>query len=446
MNNNKITKKRVAQTWGIFMLASLLFTSCLKNQEDFFDESASARMTNTINKTKDILRNSEYGWEFEYYPDRDLSYGGLVYTVKFDSLDATIGCSLIPDSTVTTYYRITNDNGPVLTFDTYNPLMHYFATPSAGEYEAKDGDFEFVIEKLSDDEIVLYGKRTRNTMYLRKLKYSPAEYAAKTIAISDNFIQSMSGTVGESEVTATFDLNVKSIEFIQGTDTITSHFTFNDEGIRLYAPLNLSGMTMQSFAYDMETNRLTCLDAGCESVSFQGVPHGDDYMPYSQYEGKYKLRYHNNLLEATISLVPSRIDGTFRLTGLSPKYELILNYDFNTGELTLGPQWVGVLNDGESEKSVYFLTTNVNDKGVTETEWIGEDCTLKLVWNKDKDAPVFTFEASNPDKYPCNSAELLLLFYDENDDLRGAEVKNKEWFTNETPDFQYLNSLTKLKE
>ena len=151
--NNKIIKKRVAQAWGIFMLASLLFTSCLKNQEDFFDDSASTRMTNTINKTKEILRNSEYGWEFEYYPDRDLSYGGLVYTVKFDSLDATIACSLIPDSTVTSYYRVTNDNGPVLTFDTYNPLMHYFATPSAGEYEAKDGDFEFVIEKLGDDEI-----------------------------------------------------------------------------------------------------------------------------------------------------------------------------------------------------------------------------------------------------------------------------------------------------
>ncbi len=441
MNNNMITKKWAAQAWGIFVLTSLLLTSCLKNQEDFFEESASARMTNTINKAKDILRNSEYGWEFEYYPDRELSYGGLVYTVKFDSLDATIGCSLIPDSTVTTYYRITNDNGPVLTFDTYNPLIHYFATPSAGEYEAKDGDFEFVIEKLTDDEIVLYGKRTLNTMYLRKLKYSPDEYAAKTIAICDNFIQSMTGSVGESDVNATFDLNAKSIEFIQGTDTITSYFTFNDEGIRLYAPLKLGGLNMQSFAYDIEAKTLTCLDEGCDSLTFQGTPHDEDYMPYSLYAGRYKLRYHNDQLEANIELIPNRIDGSYRLTGLNPNYELTLNYDFNTGELLLSPQMIGVIDN----KAVYFLTIDMDDKGNANSIWVGDECALKLVWNKNNTYPVFTFEADNPDKYPCNSAGLLMLYYDEDEELTGDRVDDPEWLTNDSPLFPYLNTLTKLK-
>ena len=281
MDMIKTTIREAFRGLVLFMAMSVLVTSCSNEEEDYFDESASARMANTISKAKSILRNSEYGWEFEYYPDRDLSYGGLVYIVKFDSLDATVSCTLLPDSTVTSYYKITNDNGPVLTFDTYNPLMHYFATPSSSEYEAKDGDFEFVIDKMTDDEIVLYGKRTRNTMYLRKLKYSPDEYTAKTIAVMDNFIQSVHGAMGTATLDGTFNLNSKSLEIINGTDTTTCHFTFNDLGIRLYEPLELGGMKAQAFAFDAEAKTLTCLDAGSESIVLQGKPFDKSYMSYS---------------------------------------------------------------------------------------------------------------------------------------------------------------------
>ena len=440
MNNNIITKNAVLQALGLFFMASLLLTSCLKNQEDYFEDSATVRMSKTINQTKEILLNSEYGWEFEYYPDRTLTYGGLVYTVKFDSLMATVACSLIPDSTVTTYYRLTNDNGPVLTFDTYNTLLHFFATPSASEYQAKDGDFEFVIHSISEDLIVLYGKKTLNTMYLRKLKYSPQEYAAKTIAISENFVQSLSGTMGTDEVTGDVDLNTKSIEFIHGNDTITSHFVFNDQGIRLYAPLRIGGVSAQTFTFDAETNVLKCVDEGSEDISFQGVPHDENYIPFSMYAGNYKLHYFNNQLEANVSLVPSRIDATYHLKGLSSKYELILNYDFNTGELTLSPQMIGVIND----RAVYFLTSNISAEGYMDDIWIGEECALKLIWNKNMVYPAFTFEAVAPVKYPCNSGVLMILYYDEDEILRGDEVTDMEWLTNQMYYFPYLNSLTKL--
>ena len=166
-------------------------TSCTSEVDDYFPQSASQRLAATTDRARQILRSAEYGWEFEYYPGSDLAYGGMVYTVRFDSLTATVGCSLIPDSTATSLYRLTNDNGPVLTFDSYNSLLHYFATPSTEEYEAKGGDFEFVIDSLSEDFISLYGKKTRNTMYLRRLTASPDEYAEKTISIFDHFVDSI---------------------------------------------------------------------------------------------------------------------------------------------------------------------------------------------------------------------------------------------------------------
>ena len=92
------------------VVASLVLTSCFKQQEDLFDEPASTRLQNTMDKVRTILRSAEYGWEFEYYPGSDLEYGGIVYLLKFDSLTVDVVCSLIPDSVETTYYRMTNES------------------------------------------------------------------------------------------------------------------------------------------------------------------------------------------------------------------------------------------------------------------------------------------------------------------------------------------------
>ena len=140
-------------------------------------------------------------------------------------------------------------------------------------------------------------------------------------------------------------------------------------------------------------------------------------------------------MEAMVSLVPNRIDGTFRLRGLSSQYDLVLNYDYNTGSLLLSPQMVGVIDN----KAVYFLTWSLNTGGRL---WLGEDCALKLVWNN---LNAFTFTAADPDKYPCESAILMKLFYDENDQLDVDDVTEEEWLTNQNPQFPYLTSLIKIK-
>ena len=49
----------------LMALPMLLLTSCLKNQEDLFQESSSARMENYLNTYEALLKSSEYGWAFE---------------------------------------------------------------------------------------------------------------------------------------------------------------------------------------------------------------------------------------------------------------------------------------------------------------------------------------------------------------------------------------------
>ena len=159
------------------LLSTLLFQSCLKDQEDVFDKSSSLRMQEVLDKTKAALTGNENGWALDYYPSRDLSYGGIAYAIQFKGTEATV-YSQKSEKSETSLYKLTNDDGPILSFDSYNSLMHAYATPSADEYEAKDGDFEFIIMDVQSDLITLKGKRSGNMMYMHRLSQPAKEYIA----------------------------------------------------------------------------------------------------------------------------------------------------------------------------------------------------------------------------------------------------------------------------
>ncbi len=422
--------KKIIRTSALFATLCLLCTlctSCFKSQEDLFDEPASIRMQQNMERVYAVLRSAEYGWEFEYYPGADLAYGGVVYLMKFDSLTVDVQCSLIADSVETSYYRMTNDNGPVLTFDTYNGLLHYFSTPSSSEYEAKGGEFEFVVREINEDEVLLYGKKTHNTAYLRRLKSDPADYVQRTIANYDNFVQSFSGIVEGS-----VDLSSRSISLMG--DSIHIPFAFTDQGIHLYYPVPISGHRVQAFAFDAESNTLTCIDEGAEGLSLQGTPVESSVMRFNQYEGRYNLRY-NNGSSAVVILVPNRLEGNYRLTGLSPKYQLVLNYDVVSGDLTLGPQIVGDI-DGVS---VYLATYNT-----AGNVWINEACSFTIHWNGNKFYPAYRFSPTNPSVANCNSMMLITLYEDADGGLHAAIVDRGEWQTNGSAVFLYLSQLSKI--
>ena len=407
-------------------VASLALTSCFKQQEDLFDEPASTRLQSTMDKVRTILRGAEYGWEFEYYPGSELEYGGIVYLLKFDSLTVDVACSLIPDSVETTYYRMTNDNGPVLTFDTFNSLIHYFSTPSSGEYEAKGGEFEFVVNEISDDEITLYGKKTGNTMYLRRLTAPTDDYASRTVAIFDNFVKGFEG-----EVEGSFDL-VNRRMYVSG-DSLGVPFTFNDKGIRFYRPIRLGNSRVQALEYNTETHELTGVGDDAASLTLQGVPFPDDIMHFGDYAGRYTMRYQGGQASANVEFVPNRLECNYRLRGLSPMYELVMQFDYETGDMILAPQVVGQYGG----TSVYFATYG---SGV----WVAPECSFTIRWNKNRFYPTFTFSPTDS-RYDCESALLITLY--ELGEGYGAEIiDDAAWATNGSCVFLNLVSFFKLRE
>ena len=416
-----------------------LSVACTSDDEDdIFDLPASQRLAATIDHARQVLRSAEYGWEFEYYPSATLAYGGVVYTVKFDSLTANVGCSLIADSTETSYYRLTNDNGPVLTFDTYNSLLHYFSTPNSDEYEAKGGEFEFVIDSIADDLITLYGKKTRNTMYLRRLTAAPSEYAKKTISIFDHFVDSIRGTIGTAAIEGKCNPTRRSINIVSGRDTFDVHYTYTDQGIRLYRPLRIGGTSVQTFCLDTLSNTLTCTDQGAGNVTLQGIPYASNVMSYPRYEADYAMIYGTNDT-AYVHLKPNRLEGTYIMQGLSPKYDLVLRYDAESSDLKLGAQVIGTYNGNQ----VYWSTVNYRNGSISNIQ-IADEGQFTLHWNGNRFYPRLNFTATDPkESNLVNSGLLIYLYHNAEGNLTAGLLSDDEWLTNGSFLFDNLKSLNR---
>ncbi|MDD7760398.1 MAG: DUF4302 domain-containing protein, partial [Bacteroidales bacterium] len=128
----------------------------------------------------------------------------------------------------TSLYEMIADNGPVLTFNTYNKLFHIFADPndipSTGEDDetgfGHEGDYEFVVHEATADQIFLKGKKYGISIYLRKL---PAD-----LAWEDYFAQV------EANKAKYFNSKVKTIWL----ETATKRYTVQDmtSGVMSFVP------------------------------------------------------------------------------------------------------------------------------------------------------------------------------------------------------------------
>lgn len=238
----------------LLAMPSFLLQSCLKDQEDIFDKPSSERMEEYLQAAQDTLVNAPYGWAMDYYPESNQSYGGFAYTIQFTKDNATVRFENNPDDgTETSLYKMKEDDGPVLSFDTYNTFLHNYATPASGQYRGKEGDFEFVIDSIGSDVVKVHGKKSLNTMYLHKLTEPAADYMAKVVDMGDNFMLSeadlqIGGTPYELAFT---DLSNRQVDIYANGQYVTSTaYNFTDKGIRLYQAQTLNGVTVRDINYD----------------------------------------------------------------------------------------------------------------------------------------------------------------------------------------------------
>ena len=191
---------------AVLMSASL--ASCNHEEADIFDQNAAHRTEEARKMYKEILLDKGGKWQMEYFTTE--KEHGYVYLFTFRN-DGTVTISgnneyitklTNIDSNVPSYgsetsmWTILSDNGPVLSFNSYNTIFHLFATPEDIPGTERDeqgyghsGDYEFDLMKFSNDTLYLEGKKNGAEIIMTRIapETDDKTYLNEVVALADSF-------------------------------------------------------------------------------------------------------------------------------------------------------------------------------------------------------------------------------------------------------------------
>jgi hypothetical protein len=250
---------------NIFLFVLVLFTSCLKEQNELFSDPAAVRLNNTLSGIDSSLTNAPNGWIMQYFATSESpGYSMLIrFNINREVVVATKNELVNYSYTeAKSLFSVIGDNGPVLTFNTYNNVLHLFSNPVNPDGTGLNGDYEFVVLNHSDSTINLKGKKRGTAILMQRLSagVSWVDYLDGLNKIDNDFfaVEPLYFVSGKDTSAAfngashIFDLfsfvtgEIKSISFI-----VTSN------GLKFYSPFTTDNdKTVQSFSLSSDGNKL----------------------------------------------------------------------------------------------------------------------------------------------------------------------------------------------
>ncbi len=163
--------------------AAMLSTSCTFEQEDFFDESASLRITHLNediqSRLVDQSTGENNGWVIQYFVagTDELDFEGFNLFGRFykdNKVTLASNHRYLRNGNAnkytehTSHYEMLAEEGPVLSFNTWNDILTVFEDPvspssAPGRIEqdgvGMNGDHNLVLKSYNENEIVFRGER-----------------------------------------------------------------------------------------------------------------------------------------------------------------------------------------------------------------------------------------------------------------------------------------------
>ena len=468
MKNHKIL--------SYLLLAALTVSfaaSCVKDREPAFDKKPTVRMQEALKECQDILVAAPNGWAMYQFMNEENTtaiHGGYVSAVKFTTDKVTAWGEMCSDPTTsyTSLYKMTTDDGPVLSFDDNNYVLHYYSTPSGtskngygqmNHYQALGGDFEFLILEAKAECVKLKGKRGGMTYYLYPLDKDPATYIQNVVAMRDGFYIS-SFSAPEKNLSVTLDMDNRHIIFNRyepatseapavETPVTELPFLFTETGIYTSRTLKsalakkasaegadpvvtyLAGLDIQEFAWDDNTSSLAVSD-----VAMAGnLPAG--WLPYSAYVGSYTLSYNSGKsIDVTLAVRENR--KSYTLTGLNANIVLEVTYDLTNGNLVLMGQTIGT----DGSYTVWFCPWST----VAGSSWRSNKYGMKTSLDQasyDADPAHFVLNWVAGPSVAGKPISSFALYYQNPDGSSGGRLTNSAWFINGEDRMREFEKLTK---
>lgn len=187
--NNTAMRKNKRYLMVAAALATMTLSSCLFEEDDYFDKTPSKRIEAFDDDLANILTSAEKGWCVQYFPN-DTTRGYNIMANFTASGVCHMACAFdrklvsnadlgdlkvvyeLTEENPNQYYRedtclyeIKRQNGPVLAMTSYNTILSTFVEP-AGDGLGLGGDDHLVLVSVSADEIQLKGERNGGRVYM----------------------------------------------------------------------------------------------------------------------------------------------------------------------------------------------------------------------------------------------------------------------------------------
>lgn len=252
--------------FNILMIAAVALSvqSCLHDDDEVFDKPAAERIAESVSETETLLKSSPNGWKFNYYLGSDYSAGGTAMLMRFDDAKVYISCDAFPvDSVSSSTWSVKQDQGVVISIDTYNEILHAFSEPSSSALDGMEGDYEFIVQRATQDSIYVKGKKWKNKMVLTRVSEDTnwADYLTQ--------VNNIYNTLGRYYMTTSgtqlaFDSDNR-LAYV-GDDTTNGYsYCATSTGIVFAQPLTIDGKQVSSMSLDTATRSLASTELGTVS-------------------------------------------------------------------------------------------------------------------------------------------------------------------------------------
>jgi hypothetical protein len=380
----------------LFIISLFFMQSCVKEEENIFDDTAAARGQKAVAEYRELLVNAADGWFLDYYPELDHKIGGYAMYLKFyDNGTVDVSCEIETNALArqveTSEFDVIMEQGPIIRFSTYNKVMHYFSEPYASDINGREGDYEFIVMKVEADQIHIKGKKGGNKMILRRNteNINPDTHLTEITDFADimsefalfDFIVN-NNSIGIASVTdRTF-----FVDYTADKDDESISYTFTPTGIRFYEPFEINGTTVETFTWNV-TNEQYVADQNSNVVLKSFFP--DDYqLRYEEFLGRWKFEYYSGTASGwstakstdTVEFIQIKKSSTFRMAcdKIFNFPGLIVNFNLASGVISLYTRNTSVNSSGYDIRQCPY-DTNAGYLNTSTTSSVG----LIGVWNRD---------------------------------------------------------------
>lgn len=270
--------KRINYILFFFMVFTL--AACSPEEKNLFEDSSANRIEASLTHVNEVLLGAKNGWLMQYYPNATQKYGGYNLFLSFSTDGKVTAASDVAGvgERMTSLYSLKQSAGTVLSFDTYNSIIHFFASPDSGVGgigTGMEGDYDFtVMEECTPEKVVLKGTKSGSLAVMTPIAENTDwdEYIEEIFDMN-TIMQEYPAfifTDGGYSQELTVSWNRLVITQRDGDNLVYSYapFVLTAEGLEFYKPFTLNGKTFTSLTYKEEGDNSYLYSLEYPSVQF----------------------------------------------------------------------------------------------------------------------------------------------------------------------------------